>query len=126
MKIERPSWQEYFMGITNVVAKRSTYLRKNVGAILVKEKRILATGYNGAPSGLKHCEEIGCLREQQSIPSGIRHELCIGTHAEQNVIAQAARYGIITDEAELYCTTKPCIICSKILINAGIKKIYYE
>ena len=124
--MNRPSWPESFMAITRLVAKRSTCLRRSVGAILVKEKRILATGYNGAPAGVKHCEEVGCLREDSSIPSGTRHELCRGLHAEQNVIIQAAYHGISIREATLYCTNKPCVICSKMIINAGIRKIYYE
>jgi len=123
--MERPSWPEYFMAITKLVAKRSTCLRRSVGAILVKEKRILATGYNGAPAGVRHCEEVGCVRENASIPSGTRHELCRGIHAEQNVIIQAAYHGISIRDATLYCTNKPCVICSKMIINAGIKKIYY-
>lgn len=122
----RPSWPEYFMAITKLVAKRSTCLRRHVGAILVKEKRILATGYNGAPSGLRHCEEVGCLREDSSIPSGERHELCRGLHAEQNVIIQAAYHGISIKGSILYCTNKPCVICTKMIINAGIVRIYYE
>ena len=114
------------MAITKMVAKRTTCLRRGVGAVLVKDKRILATGYNGAPAGLKHCEEVGCLREAESIPSGTRHELCRGLHAEQNVIVQAANHGIAIDGATIYCTNKPCVICSKMIINAGIEKIYYE
>lgn len=123
--MSRPSWAEYFMTITNMVAKRSTCLRRHVGAILVKDKRILATGYNGAPAGIRHCEETGCIRQDSDIPSGQRHELCRGLHAEQNVIIQAAYHGVSIDGATLYCTNKPCIICSKMLINAGIKKIVY-
>ncbi|MBW1701096.1 MAG: cytidine/deoxycytidylate deaminase family protein [Deltaproteobacteria bacterium] len=123
--MSRPSWAEYFMTITNMVAKRSTCLRRHVGAILVKDKRILATGYNGAPAGIRHCEETGCIRQDSDIPSGQRHELCRGLHAEQNVIIQAAYHGVSIDGAILYCTNKPCIICSKMLINAGIKKIVY-
>lgn len=126
VKLSRPSWPEYFMAITKMVAKRATCLRREVGAILVKDKRILATGYNGAPAGLKHCAEVGCLRENASIPSGTRHELCRGLHAEQNVIIQAAYHGIPINGAAIYCTNKPCVICSKMIINAGIKKIYYE
>lgn len=114
------------MEITKLVASRSTCLRRKVGAILVKEKRILATGYNGAPSGLKHCEEIGCLRENSFIASGERHELCRGLHAEQNVIVQAAYYGIPIANSDLFCTNKPCAICAKLIINAGIKRVYYE
>ncbi|RLI48364.1 MAG: cytidine deaminase [Candidatus Thorarchaeota archaeon] len=124
--MSRPSWNEYFMSITRMVAKRSTCLRRHVGAILVKDKRILATGYNGAPSGLRHCEEVGCLRESSSVPSGERHELCRGLHAEQNAIIQAAYHGFSIRGAILYCTNKPCVICSKMLINAGIRKILYE
>ncbi|EFK05596.1 cytidine and deoxycytidylate deaminase zinc-binding region [delta proteobacterium NaphS2] len=126
MEYDRPSWNEYFASITRMVATRSTCLRRHVGAILVKEKRILATGYNGAPAGLKHCVEVGCLRENGSIPSGTRHELCRALHAEQNAIVQAARYGISIAGSTLYCTNKPCIICSKMLINAGIKRIYFD
>jgi dCMP deaminase len=113
------------MSITKTVAERSTCLRRHVGAILVKNKRILATGYNGAPARLKHCEEVGCLREDGSIPSGERHELCRALHAEQNAIIQAAYHGIAISGATLYCTNKPCVICSKMIINAGIKKIIY-
>jgi len=122
----RPSWEEYFMSIARMVASRSTCLRRHVGAILVKDKRILATGYNGAPAGLKHCEETGCLRETQSVPSGMRHELCRGLHAEQNAIIQAACYGISISGSTLYCTNKPCIICSKMVINAGIQTVFYQ
>jgi len=122
----RPSWPEYFMGITKLVATRSTCLRRQVGATLVKDKRILASGYNGAPSGLRHCEEVGCLRANSSIPSGERHELCRGLHAEQNLIIQAAFHGISIKDAILYCTNKPCVICTKMIINAGIIKVYYE
>lgn len=109
-----------------MVAKRSTCLRRQVGAILVKEKRILATGYNGAPAGLKHCQEVGCLRADSSVPSGMRHELCRGLHAEQNAIIQAAYHGIPIGGSTLYCTNKPCAICSKMIINAGIKRIFYK
>lgn len=123
--LSRPSWPEYFMAITYLVAKRSTCLRRQVGALLVKDKRILATGYNGAPAGLRHCEEVGCIREDSAIPSGVQHELCRGLHAEQNVIIQAACHGISINGSILYCTNKPCVICSKMIINAGIKKIYY-
>jgi len=122
----RPSWNQYFLDITDLVAKRSTCLRRRVGAVLVKNRRILATGYNGAPSNMPHCAEVGCLRENEQVPSGERHELCRGLHAEQNVIIQAAYHGIAIAGAVLYCTTFPCVICSKMLINAGIKKIYYK
>jgi len=114
------------MDITHLVAKRSTCLRRQVGAILVKDRRILATGYNGAPSGIAHCLDIGCLREKNKVPSGERHELCRGSHAEQNAIVQAAAYGIPIKEASLFCTNLPCSICIKMIINAGIKTIFYE
>jgi len=113
------------MRIAHLVAERSTCLRRKVGAIAVKEKRILATGYNGAPAGLAHCLDIGCLREQLKIPSGQRHELCRGLHAEQNVIIQAAVHGVSIAGATIYCTTQPCLICTKMLINCGIIAIYF-
>lgn len=122
---ERPSWEEYFMDIARLVARRSTCLRRQVGAVMVKEKNILATGYNGTPSGITHCADTGCLREQLKVPSGERHELCRGLHAEQNAIIQAARHGINISGATLYCTNSPCIICTKMLINAGIRKVVY-
>ncbi len=111
------------MEVASLVSKRATCLRRRVGAVLVKGKRILATGYNGAPSGLSHCLDVGCLREKLGIPSGQRHELCRGLHAEQNVLVQAALYGISTQNSTLYVTNQPCIICAKMLINAGIKEI---
>ncbi len=126
MEYERPSWNQYFASIARMVATRSTCLRRHVGAVLVKEKRILSTGYNGAPAGLKHCIEVGCLREEASIPSGTRHELCRALHAEQNAIVQAAYHGISIAGSTLYCTNKPCVICSKMLINAGIKRIFFD
>lgn len=119
----RPSWDDYFLGMARLVAKRATCLRRCVGAVLVKEKKILATGYNGAPTGLAHCLDIGCLREKLGIPSGERHELCRGLHAEQNVLVQAALYGVSTKDSILYITNQPCIICAKMLINAGIREI---
>jgi len=125
-KNKRPDWTEYFMDITRLVARRSTCIRRQVGAIVVKDKRILATGYNGVPTGLAHCEDTGCIREQNNIPSGQRHELCRGLHAEQNTIIQAAYHGISISGATLYCTTLPCSICLKMLINAGITAIIYE
>lgn len=121
----RPSWDEYFMDITKRVATRSTCLRRAVGAILVHDKRIIASGYNGGPTGLAHCLDIGCLREKLGIPSGQQHELCRGIHAEQNAIIQAARYGVSIEGATLYCTTQPCTQCTKMLINAGITEIVY-
>lgn len=124
--IVRPSWDEYFMQVAQLVKKRSTCLRRQVGAVLVKDKRILATGYNGAPSGITHCEVTGCLRQKLRVPSGQRHELCRGLHAEQNVIIQCALHGVSTKEAVLYVTVTPCIICAKMIINAGIKEIVIE
>ncbi|MBT3310742.1 MAG: cytidine deaminase [Desulfobacterales bacterium] len=123
---DRPSWENYFMDITTLVAKRSTCTRRAVGAIIVKDKRVLSTGYNGAPSGIEHCIDIGCLREKLNVPSGERHELCRGIHAEQNAIIQAAHYGVSINDAILFCTNLPCSICAKMIINAGIKKIYYK
>jgi len=123
---ERPSYDEYFMEMAHLVAKRSTCLRRNVGAILVKDKHILSTGYNGAPKGLKHCSEVGCLRKELGIPSGERHEICRGLHAEQNAIIQAAVFGISIRNSVLYCTNTPCVVCAKMLINAGVKEIVYS
>jgi dCMP deaminase len=111
------------MDIAHRVAQRSTCLRRHVGAVLVLEKRILATGYNGAPSGLPHCEEVGCLREQHKVPSGQRHELCRGLHAEMNAMLQAARHGIRIDGGTLYTTSTPCSLCAKMIINAGIRRV---
>lgn len=121
----RPSWPEYFMSIAKLVATRSTCLRRSVGVVLVKDKRILATGYNGAPTGIRHCEETGCLRENLAVEPGERHELCRGLHAEQNAIIQSAYYGVITKGTTIYSTHKPCIICTKMLINAGVNKIFF-
>lgn len=120
---QRPSWDEYFMEITQQVARRSTCLRRSVGAVIVKDKRILATGYNGAPSGFAHCSTTGCLREKLRIPSGERQEICRGLHAEQNAIIQAALHGVSVAGANLYCTHQPCITCAKMIINAGIKRV---
>ncbi len=125
-KKDRPSWETYFMDITELVSKRSTCIRRAVGAIIVKDKRILSTGYNGAPTGIRHCTEVGCLREELNVPSGEKHELCRGIHAEQNAIIQAAFHGVSIENADLFCTNLPCSICAKMLINAGIKKIYYK
>jgi len=122
---DRPTWDAYFMDIAVLVAKRSTCLRRMVGALIVKDKRILTTGYNGAPSGIRHCVEIGCLRETMKVASGQRHELCRGIHAEQNAIIQAAYHGVSIRNATLYCTNLPCSICTKMVINAGIGRIYY-
>jgi len=125
-KVKRPDWDEYFMKIAHLVSERSTCLRRKVGAVLVRDKRILATGYNGAPRNITHCEVTGCLREKLKVPSGERHELCRGLHAEQNVLLQAALYGVSTQGASLYVTVTPCIICAKMLINAGIAEIVFE
>lgn len=122
----RVSWPQYFMRIAFLVAERSTCLRRRVGAVAVKNRRILATGYNGAPAGVRHCLEVGCLRQQMGIPSGQRHEICRGLHAEQNVIVQAAIHGVSLAEAELYCTTQPCLICTKMLINCGISRVWHS
>ena len=122
----RPSWDDYFMSIAGLVAERATCLRRRVGAVLVRDKRLISTGYNGAPAGISHCLDVGCLRQQQNIPSGERHELCRGLHAEQNAIIQAALYGVSVEGATLYCTNLPCAICSKMLINARIVAIYYR
>ena len=121
----RPSWDEYFTEIANLVAKRSTCLRRHVGAVLVRHKHILSTGYNGAPSGLEHCLDVGCLREELGIPSGAQQEICRGIHAEQNAIIQAALHGVSTEGSTLYCTNQPCTQCAKMLINAGVKRIVY-
>ncbi|HEX2965297.1 MAG TPA: cytidine/deoxycytidylate deaminase family protein [Syntrophorhabdaceae bacterium] len=125
MKHNRPDWDSYFMEIADIVSKRSTCLRRSVGALIVKNKRILATGYNGAPTGLRHCMEAGCLRDQMKVASGERHELCRGLHAEQNAIIQAAYHGVSIEGAHVYCTHLPCSICIKMLINAGIEKVSY-
>ncbi|MFA5701004.1 MAG: cytidine/deoxycytidylate deaminase family protein [Desulfuromonas sp.] len=123
--MQRPSWEEYFMDIARLVASRSTCLRRHVGAVLVKDKNILATGYNGTPRGIAHCDTRGCLREKHQVPSGQRHELCLGLHAEQNAIIQAAKHGTNISGATLYCTHAPCVICAKMLINSGIEAIVY-
>lgn len=123
---KRQSWDEYFMGIAELVARRSTCLRRRVGAVIVKDKRILTTGYNGAPRGITHCEKAGCLRGKMGIASGERHELCRGVHAEQNAIIQAANFGVNIEGATIYTTHQPCFICTKMLINAQVKKIIYK
>lgn len=122
---ERPSWDEYFMKLAYEVATRTTCLRRAVGAVIVKERRILATGYNGVPTGIAHCSEVGCLRQQLGVPSGQRHEICRGLHAEQNAIIQAAHYGIDISASSIYITTQPCVVCAKMIINAGIVEIVY-
>jgi len=122
---DRPSIDEYFLEIATVVAKRSTCLRNEVGAVIVRDKRIISTGYNGAPSNIEHCLDIGCIREEQNIESGTRHEMCRAVHAEQNAIIQAALHGVGTAGATLYCTHQPCILCAKMIINANIKRVVY-
>lgn len=124
---KRPSWDEYFMGMAKLTSQRSTCLRRKVGAVIVKDKHIVATGYNGAPRGLSHCAELGgCLREQLKVPSGQRHELCRALHAEQNAIIQAATLGQSIEGASIYITHQPCSICSKMIINAGIERIVVD
>jgi dCMP deaminase len=120
--LTRPDIDEYFLKIASVVAERSTCCRHHVGAVAVRDKHILATGYNGAPSGLKDCLELGCLRDEMNIPSGERHEICRGVHAEQNVIIQAALHGISLEESTIYCTHTPCVLCAKMLVNAKIRR----
>ncbi len=124
--MQRPAWDDYFMEITEVVSRRSTCLRRQVGAIIVLDKRILTTGYNGAPTGMRHCLETGCLREQQAIPSGERHELCRGLHAEQNALLQAAVHGISIAGSVFYVTHQPCVLCAKMIANACITKVVYR
>ncbi|MBU1611514.1 MAG: dCMP deaminase family protein [Proteobacteria bacterium] len=123
--MSRMPWPEYFMKIAHLVAERSTCLRRKVGAVAVRDKRMLATGYNGAPIGLAHCEEVGCLREQLKVPSGERHELCRALHAEQNILTQCAVHGVVLKGADIYCTTQPCLICAKLLINCQVNAIWY-
>ena len=123
--MNRPTWDEYFMEMAMVAAKRSTCLRRKVGAVIVKNKQILASGYNGTPMGLPHCEDVGCLREQLKVPSGKNHELCRGVHAEQNAICQAAFHGVSVRGATIYVTNQPCVVCTKMLINAGIERVVY-
>ena len=113
------------MEMAQVASKRSTCMRRSVGAVIVKDKRLLATGYNGTPRGMAHCEEVGCLRTKLNDPSGKMHELCRGIHAEQNAVIQAAVHGVSVDGGTLYCTHQPCVVCTKILINAGIRRIVY-
>lgn len=123
MKKTRPGIDEYFLKIASVVAERSTCRRHHVGAVAVKDKHILATGYNGAAAGLKDCLELGCLRDQLKIESGTRHEICRGIHAEQNVIIQASLHGVSLEGATIYATHPPCILCAKMLVNAKIKRL---
>lgn len=121
----RPSWDEYFLQLARQAATRSTCLRRQVGAVLVRDRRVLTTGYNGAPRGVAHCLDAGCLREQLGVPSGERHELCRAIHAEQNAIIQAAVHGVAVEGASLYCTHQPCVLCAKMIINAGVREIVF-
>lgn len=121
----RPTWDQYFLEIAKVVGGRSTCLRRQVGALVVKDKRILTTGYNGAPRGLEHCADVGCMREDAGAPSGTVHELCRGLHAEQNTIIQAAMHGVSIDGGVMYSTHQPCVLCTKMIINAGLEGVYY-
>ncbi|MFH1783502.1 MAG: cytidine/deoxycytidylate deaminase family protein [bacterium] len=124
--MKRPSWDQYFMQIAKVIATRSTCLRRQVGSIIVKNKRIISTGYNGTLSSLEHCQKAGCLREKLHIGSGERQELCRGMHAEANALLFAASYGVDMHDAALYCTHQPCVLCAKMIIQAGIKKVVYQ
>jgi dCMP deaminase len=126
MSRERPTIDEYFMKMAHLVSERSTCLRRKVGAVVVEDKRILTSGYNGAPKGLKHCEETGCVREEQNVPSGTRHELCRGVHAEQNAIIQAAVFGVSVKGSTMYITNYPCSVCAKMILNAGLGEVVYE
>jgi dCMP deaminase len=121
----RPTWDQYFLQLARQAATRSTCLRRQVGAVLVRDRRVLATGYNGAPRGVAHCLEVGCLRDELGIPSGERQELCRAIHAEQNALIQAAVHGVAVEGATLYTTLQPCILCAKMLINAGVREIHY-
>lgn len=124
--IDRPPWDEYFMKIAEDISTRSTCIRRKVGAVIIKNKRILSTGYNGAPAGISHCSEKTCLRSINNVPSGERHELCRGLHAEQNAIIQAAFHGVSIAGSSIYITNQPCSICTKMLINSGIEKFIYQ
>ena len=121
--MKRPSWDEYFMQVAELVSTRSTCLRRHVGAVIVKDKCILSTGYNGASKGAKHCDEVGCIREKLNIPSGQQLDLCRAVHAEQNALIQAAKHGISTDGASIYITVTPCYQCAKMIANSGIKEV---
>ncbi|MCL5881391.1 MAG: cytidine/deoxycytidylate deaminase family protein [Candidatus Thermoplasmatota archaeon] len=125
MQNERPTWDQYFMRMAFLAASRSNCTRRKVGAVIVKDKNVLATGYNGPPSGTVHCDVVGCIRDELDVPSGERHELCRGLHAEQNAIIQAAVHGVSIKDAVIYVTTHPCVVCSKMLMNAQIREIIY-
>ncbi len=124
--VKRPSWDEYFMGLAEAAGTRSTCLRHKLGGVMVKNRRVIATGYNGAPRGMKHCLDVGCLRDKKKIPSGTHHEICMAIHAEQNLVIQAALHGASTEDSDVFLTHGPCAVCAKILINAGVKRIVYK
>lgn len=124
--MDRQHWNEYFLDMAEQVASRSTCLRRKVGCVLVKEKRVIATGYNGAPSGAPHCDVTGCIRQQEGIPSGQRLDICRASHAEANAISQCARYGVPTEGATAYVTVSPCVTCAKLLVQAGIDCVVYR
>ena len=121
----RISWVEYFLGMAFLTAKRSTCLRRQVGAILVRDNKVIATGYNGAAKRLPHCEDVGCLRDINNIPSGERHEMCRGAHAEENCLIQCAFHGVKSNGGTIYCNTSPCSMCAKSMVNAGVVKVIY-
>lgn len=125
-KRTRPDWDEYFMNLADLAATRSTCLRRQVGAIIVSEHRVLATGYNGAPKNLPHCLEVGCKREELKIPSGQRQEICRAIHAEQNAIIQAAQHGVPVKDATVYCTNQPCSTCAKMILNLDVNRIVFR
>jgi dCMP deaminase len=120
-----PTWDEYFISIAALASIRTKCIRRKVGAVFVRNKQILTTGYNGPPKGISHCNEVGCLREKMNTPSGERQEFCQGLHAEQNGIIQAAQHGVSLIDSDIYCTNQPCSICAKMLINVGVKRIIY-
>jgi len=121
----RPDWNTYFMDFARLAERRSVCLRRQVGAVIVKDRMIMATGYNGVPKGVTHCDQVGCLRDEMDVPSGQRHELCRGLHAEQNAIIQAAYHGVQIRGSSMYCTFRPCLICVKMIINAGIERVFF-
>jgi len=124
--MKRQSWHQYFMAIAKTVSTRSTCLRRQIGAVVVRDNQILSTGYNGSASGLEHCLDVGCIRDELNIPSGTDLSTCRAAHAEMNAICKAAKHGVPINDATLYTTTFPCSMCSKLIVNSGIKVIYYE
>lgn len=126
IQLTRPTIDNYFLEIASVVATRSTCLRHHVGSVIVRDKQILSTGYNGAPSKMDHCIDTGCIRDLEKIPSGTQHEKCRAVHSEQNAIIQAAIHGVSTEGATLYCTHQPCVLCAKMIINAGIRRVVFS